>query len=212
MLISIETWIAYTAACILIILAPGPDNILAISRGLSQGRLAALVSSAGASCGLMIHVLAAVFGLVVLMQTSVVAFTVVKIVGAAYLIWVGLNILRSRDMISLFPEKRTTMSSMFVSGFLTNLLNPKPALFVLAFLPQFVSPVQGAVEWQSLVLGIWLVLLAFVTFTLLGIFSSFLSQWLQKSPRTILGLNLGAGAAFIAAGLSVALLERPSAR
>ena len=138
-MISFEMWLTYTMACIFIILSPGPDNILAVSRGLSQGRLAAIVSSMGAGLGLMVHVLAAALGLAVIVKNSAPAFFVVKVVGAAYLIWLGLRVLKSRDLISFSSERPLPLRSVFVSGFLTNVLNPKHALFILAFVPQFVS-------------------------------------------------------------------------
>lgn len=209
-MVSIETWIAYTAACVLIILAPGPDNILAISRGLSQGRLAACISSAGAGLGLMVHVVVAVLGLAVLIQTSAVAFSVFKFAGAGYLIWLGIKVFRSRDLITFSSHSHLSLRAVFITGFLTNVLNPKPALFILAFIPQFVSPVYESVELQTLILGAWLAFLAFSTFAVLGAFSSILARWLENRPHAIVGLNIGAGATFIAAGLSVAFLERTS--
>lgn len=207
-MIPIETWMTYTVACILIILVPGPDNILAVSRGLSQGRLAACISSAGAGLGLMVHVLVAFLGLAALIQTSAVAFSVVKFAGAGYLIWLGIKALCSRELIAFSSQSHLSHRAVFHTGFLTNVLNPKPALFILAFVPQFVSPAHGAVELQTFFLGAWFALLAFVVFTVLGTFSSLFARWLEGHPRAILGLNIGAGITFIAAGLSVLLLGR----
>ena len=209
-MVSIEIWVAYTAACVVIILSPGPDNILAISRGLSQGRLAACISSAGAGLGLMVHVVVAVLGLAVLIQTSAMAFGVVKFIGAGYLLWLGIKVPRSRDLIAFSSHSHLSRRAVFMTGFLTNVLNPKPALFILAFIPQFVSPASGSVELQTLVLGAWLAFLAFGTFAVLGAFSSILARWLEGRPHAIAGLNIGAGATFIAAGLSIAFLERTS--
>ena len=98
-MITTEILLTYTVASVLIILSPGPDNILAVSRGISQGRIAASVSSAGAALGLLVHVAAAVFGLAILIQTSAAAFGVIKLIGAGYLIWLGIKALRSRDLI-----------------------------------------------------------------------------------------------------------------
>lgn len=175
-MVTIETLFTYTVACVLIILAPGPDNILAISRGLTQGRLAACISSAGVGIGLMVHVFAAVLGLAVLIQTSAIAFSVVKLVGAAYLIWLGIKAFCSRDIITFSSTNHRPLKSVFFTGFLTNVLNPKPALFILAFVPQFVSPMEGSVEFQTFLLGAWFALLAFIMFAVLGSFSSILVQ------------------------------------
>ncbi len=207
-MISIETWLTYTMACVLIILAPGPDNILAIGRGLSQGRIAAVVSSTGAGIGLMIHVLAAALGLAVIIKTSATAFLTVKIAGAAYLIWLGLKALKSRDLITFSKSKFLPLRSVFISGFLTNVLNPKPAFFILAFVPQFVSTDYGHETMQTIILGSWFAFLAFIIFSILGIFSSGLSEWLQKYPKATAGLNIGAGLTFVTAGLSIAFLEQ----
>jgi len=205
---SVDIFLAYTIACILIILVPGPDNILSVGRGLSQGRSAACVSSAGASLGLLVHVIAAVLGLAILIQTSALAFTLIKLAGAGYLIWLGIKVLLSRDLITFTPSTHLPLKSVFITGFLTNVLNPKPAIFIMAFVPQFVSPDQGYVVFQTLVLGVWFALLAFLIFSVLGSFASTLARWLENSPRTLVGMNVGAGATFIAAGLSVAMLER----
>ncbi len=206
-MISIETWLTYTLSCILIILAPGPDNILVISRGLSQGRYAAFVSCIGAGFGLMLHILGAVLGLATLLQTTALAFTIIKSVGAGYLIWLGIKVLRSRDLISLSPQAHAPNKTIFMTGFLTTALNPKPAIFMVAFVPQFVSS-EGSVELQILLLGLWFAVLAFLVFSILGISASFLAKWLKNSPNAVVGLNAGAGVTFIAAGLSVALLKR----
>lgn len=206
-MIPIEIWLTYTAACVLIILVPGPDNILAVSRGLSQGRAAACISSIGAGLGLMVHVFVAILGLAALIQASAVAFSMVKLVGAGYLIWLGIKAMRSRSLITFSSHSHLPYRAIFMTGFLTNVLNPKPALFILAFVPQFVSPMHGSVELQTLFLGTWFAVLAFSIFTVLGVFSSMFARWLESRPNTILGLNIGAGTTFIAAGLSVAFLD-----
>lgn len=204
----IETWLAYTAACILLVLSPGPDNLLAIGRGLSQGRLAACISGLSSGTGVLFHVAAATFGLTLLMQTSAVAFLVIKLVGAGYLLWLGLKVLRSRSLISFAPAARQPLGTIFATGFLSAALNPKPGLFVLAFIPQFVSPERGSVTTQMLVYGVWLALLGAVVFALLGIFAARLSSWLHVRPRVVAGLNIGAGLTFVASGLSVAVLKQ----
>ncbi len=204
----IELWATYTVACILIILSPGPDNILAIGRGLSQGPAAAITSSVGASLGLLVHVAAATFGLAVIIQTSATVFFIVKVVGAAYLIWLGINAIRARDLITFAPSERKTIKTVFLTGFLTNVLNPKPVIFILAFVPQFIAPEYGSITTQSLLLGSWFAALAFMIFAILGCFASTLAHLLSDSPRAIFGLNIGAGTALIAAGLSIAILDR----
>ncbi|MFA7095353.1 MAG: LysE family translocator [Gammaproteobacteria bacterium] len=204
----LDIWLAYTTACVLLVLAPGPDNLLAIGRGLSQGRIAAVVSGAASGAGIVFHVLAATFGLTLLIQTSALAFVAVKVVGAGYLLWLGFKVLRSRGLIAIDPVAPVPHRSIFLTGFLSAALNPKPGLFVLAFLPQFVSPARGSVMAQMLGYGLWFALITAVGFSLMGIFAARLSAWLQRRPRVVGAMNMGAGVSFIAAGLSVAALKQ----
>jgi len=204
----IEVWITYTFACLLLVISPGPDNILAIGRGLSQDKLAACFSGAASGVGILFHILTATFGLTLLIQTSELAFIIVKLIGAGYLIWLGIKVLRSRSLINLTPAEKQPLTSIFTTGFLSAALNPKPGLFVLAFIPQFVNPELGSVTTQMIVYGVWFALLTAVGFALMGIFASRLSGWLKKKPQVINGLNLGAGLTFIASGLAVAALKQ----
>jgi threonine/homoserine/homoserine lactone efflux protein len=198
----------YLAAVLVVVIAPGPDNILAISRGLSQGRIAAGLSSLGAGLGIMVHTLAAALGLAVVLQASPVAFWVVKAVGAAYLLWLGCRAIASRSLISFAPADRQPLARVFLTGLLSNVLNPKPGLFVVAFIPQFVSVGRGDVPAQMLVLGAIFAVVTALVFTTLGSFAAQLSTWLQQRPRAVAGLNIGAGLTFISAGLSILALQR----
>ena len=150
----------------------------------------------------------ATFGLTLLIQTSAIAFMVVKFIGAAYLIWLGIKVLRSRSLINLTPASKQPIKTIFSTGFLSAALNPKPGLFVLAFIPQFVNPELGSVTAQMIVYGVWFALLTSVGFSLMGIFSSKLTAYLQDKPKVINGLNVGAGLTFITSGLAVAALKQ----
>ncbi|WP_410951349.1 LysE family translocator [Pseudomonas sp. S1(2024)] len=203
-----KIWLAYTTACLLLVISPGPDNLLAIGRGLSQGRMAALVSGLSSGMGIVFHVTAASLGLTLLIQTSELAFWVVKLVGGAYLLWLGIKVLRSRSLITFAPAARQPLRSIFLTGFLSAALNPKPGLFVLAFIPQFISPSLGSVTVQMLVYGLWFALLTATGFALMGVFATRLSGCIRQRPRLANGLNLGAGLTFIASGLSIAALSQ----
>ena len=204
----IEVWITYTLACLLLVISPGPDNILAIGRGLSQGKLAACFSGAASGMGILFHILTATFGLTLLIQTSELAFIIVKLVGAGYLIWLGIKVLRSRSLINLTPTEKQPLTSILTTGFLSAALNPKPGMFVLAFIPQFVNPELGSVTIQMIVYGMWFALLTAVGFALMGIFASHLAGWLHKKPKVISALNISAGLTFITSGLAVAALKQ----
>ncbi len=203
-----DVLLAYIAACLVVVMAPGPDNILAISRGLSQGKAAAALSSVGAGLGIMFHTAAAALGLSLVIQASPVAFWAVKAVGGLYLLWLGYKALSSRNLVSFEPGARQSLRKVFLTGLLSNVLNPKPGLFVLAFLPQFVSAARGPVALQMLVYGAIFAVLTALIFTVLGCFAFRLSSWLRRHPRVGTGLNVGAGLTFIAAGLSVLALRQ----
>jgi threonine/homoserine/homoserine lactone efflux protein len=202
----LETLAAYLVAVILVVFAPGPDNILAISRGLSQGRMAATLSSVGAGLGIMVHTVAAALGLTLVIQASPLAFWVVKGVGAAYLLWLGYRALASRNLISFTPAAKQPLGKVFAIGLFSNVLNPKPGLFALAFIPQFVDATRGPVHVQMLVLGAIFAVLTAVIFSVLGSCAAGLSQWLERRPRATTWLNYGAGATFIASGISILAL------
>ncbi|CAN0564860.1 unnamed protein product [Ectocarpus sp. 12 AP-2014] len=204
----LDVFVTYTLACLLLVIAPGPDNLLAIGRGLSQGRIAATVSGLSSGTGILFHVLAATFGLTLLIQTSELAFYIVKFVGAGYLIWLGIKVLRSRSLFSLEPVKKQSLKTIFSTGFLSAALNPKPGMFVLAFVPQFVSPHHGSVTVQMIGYGVWFAFLTAVSFSLMGIFSSQLAQWLKNKPKLVSGLNIGAGITFVSSGLAVAFMKQ----
>jgi threonine/homoserine/homoserine lactone efflux protein len=125
---------AYSVACLLLVLPPGPDNLRAIGRGLSQGKHTAMVSCVASGAGILFHMAAATFGLTLRMQTSALAFWAVKLTGAAYLLWLEIKVLRSRNLISFAPAAQQSLSTIFATGFLSAALNPKPGLFVLAFI------------------------------------------------------------------------------
>jgi threonine/homoserine/homoserine lactone efflux protein len=202
-----DVLLAYLVACLVVVISPGPDNLLAIGRGLSQGRLAAALSSLGAGLGIMVHTLAATFGLSLLILGSPGMFWVVKVVGALYLLWLGYKALASGGLVSFEPAARLPLRRVLLSGVLSNVLNPKPGLFVLAFLPQFVDAGRGPVAVQMLVYGAIFAGLTSVIFTVMGGSAARLAGWLQARPRVVRGVNVGAGLTFVAAGLSVLALK-----
>jgi threonine/homoserine/homoserine lactone efflux protein len=201
---------AYLAAVLLVVVSPGPDNILAVSRGLSQGPWAGTLSSVGAGLGILFHTVAAALGLALVLQTSPVAFWVVKGVGAAYLVWLGYKAITARNLISFVPAERQSLTRVFATGLLSNVLNPKPGLFVVAFIPQFTNPARGSVPVQMLVYGAIFAVLTAIIFAVLASFAAQLSAWLSKRPRVVAAVNIGAGLTFITAGLSILALGRRS--
>ena len=157
----------FTSAALAI--APGPDILYVLAKGISQGRRSALIAAAGFCSGLSIHTAASACGLSALLVASATAFTTAKLLGAAYLIYLGARAIFSRGLISL-PENQVSLSDrkIFAQAFLMNVLNPKVALFFLAFLPQFVRPERGAVPQQLILLGIGFGIISFAIFSLVG--------------------------------------------
>ncbi|MEI9431808.1 LysE family translocator [Mesorhizobium sp. Cs1299R1N3] len=202
----IDIWLAYTTASVVIVIAPGPDVVLSISRGLTQGRAAATLSALGAASGILLHSMAAAFGLAIIMQTSDIGFVALKLVGATYLIGMGVRALLHRNLLTFTPTARRSLREVYLAGLLSNVLNPKIGLFVLAFVPQFASAERGPIDIQILVYGAWLAIIAAAGIALIGSVAAGSNTWLRQRPRAIAGINIGAGLTFIAAGLSAVTL------
>jgi threonine/homoserine/homoserine lactone efflux protein len=182
--------------------------MLSIGRGLSQGKLAAFVSGTSSGIGILLHVFGATLGLTLLLQSSTFAFYIVKFIGAAYLIWLGVKVLRFGNLFCLEKATKQPLKNIFVAGFLSAALNPKPGLFVLSFVPQFVNPELGSVTTQMLVYGAWFAFITVIGFTSMGLFASHISSWMINSPKVVKTMNTSAGLTFICSGLTVAALKQ----
>jgi threonine/homoserine/homoserine lactone efflux protein len=200
----------FLTASLIVIVAPGPDNILVLTRGVTLGRRAALVSATGTSVGLVSHSLFAAAGLSALLAQSAVAVSVVKYAGAAYLIYLGLKTFLSKKSLALCGETGLTkgLGSVFLQGVASNVLNLKVALFFLAFLPQFVGPDAGSAVLQMLALGVVFALLGLLSLTLVAYFSGTLGERLGGSPRFASALRWFSGSVLVGLGLRLALPER----
>ncbi|MEW6185011.1 MAG: LysE family translocator [Thermodesulfobacteriota bacterium] len=195
----------FTAASLILIFTPGPDIVYVMTRGMAQGRRAALAAAAGFALGNFVHTFFVVVGLSALLMASPLAFQIVKWAGAAYLIYLGIKMIRSASS----PSDSKTGPSMtgwavFRQSIIANVLNPKVALFFLAFFPQFINRSQGHPQIQMVLLGTLFVLLTLICFGMVGFFSGSLGQWLQKNKRLETRLIKIAGGIFILLGLSLA--------
>jgi threonine/homoserine/homoserine lactone efflux protein len=150
----LATLLLFALSAVALILVPGPNLIFIVTRGASQGRRVGLASALGIETGTLIHIAAAAVGLSALLASSAAAFEVIRYAGAAYLLYLGLRTLRSREeIVSASSASQPALGRVYAEGVVVNVLNPKVALFFLAFLPQFVDPSQGAAGGQVLVLG-----------------------------------------------------------
>ena len=196
----------FMAATLAILLVPGPAVLYIIARGIDQGRLAGLASAAGIATGSLFHVVAAALGLSALLASSALAFSVVKYLGAAYLISIGIRTLLTRpDPATLIITRPRTRRELFAQGVIVQMLNPKIALFFLAFLPQFVDPARGSVTSQTLVLGGILMLTGLCTDSLYALISGSAGDWLKRQPAFATAQRYVAGIVFIGLGVTTAV-------
>jgi threonine/homoserine/homoserine lactone efflux protein len=179
----------FAAAALALAVVPGPAVLYIVARSVDQGRFAGLVSALGIGVGSLVHVTAATIGLSSLLASSATAFTVVKYAGAAYLILLGIHRLLTREEVAEVAARPPRgLGMIFRDGVIVNVLNPKTALFFLAFLPQFVDPDQGAASPQILVLGLIFTVIALSSDSLWALAAGTLGAWLRRS-RWYLGVK-----------------------
>jgi RhtB (resistance to homoserine/threonine) family protein len=199
---------------LLLNMAPGPDSVLIMTRSATQGWRAGSAAALGIAAGTCVHVLAAALGLSALLTTSAWAFTLIKYLGAAYLIYLGLTLLMRRTAqlqaataAASGDSKPTPLSrrKIFTQGFLSNALNPKVALFFLAFVPQFIAPDAPNKALAFVVLGLIFNINSLLWCHALALFTALASRRLRLSARVTDRLNRGIGALFLAFGIKLAL-------
>jgi threonine/homoserine/homoserine lactone efflux protein len=200
----------FVAASLAVIVAPGPDNVYVLTRGVAQGREVALASAWGMCSGLLFHTILAALGLSAILAQSALAFSVVKYAGAAYLIYLGLRALLSKEEFVPSAEAVpvANLRSFFLRGLTMNLLNPKVTVFFLAFLPQFASPASDGAALRLLALGLVFALLSVIVFSALALFSGVLGDRLNKNPRLANVLQWLTGCVLIGLGVRLALSGR----
>jgi len=196
----------FLAAATLLIVIPGPSVFYIVSRSLDQGRLAGIISTLGVSAGGLVHVAAAAAGLSALLASSAVAFNTVKYLGAAYLIYLGVRRLMARaEPMAPATGGRQPLVRTFYEGMVVNMLNPKTALFFLAFLPQFVNPSAGPVSLQVMVLGVLFVAVAIVSDSVYALLAGGIGDLVKRRASGFSRLRLFSGGVYIALGLVTAV-------
>jgi threonine/homoserine/homoserine lactone efflux protein len=201
-----QTLLTFAAACVLFAVIPGPAVIYIVTRSVDQGRMAGIASVFGIASGTMVHVPAAALGLSAILVSSATAFTVVKYLGAAYLIYLGIRKILDRDEVfGAIDAPRQSLARIYRQGALVGVLNPKTALFFLAFLPQFVDPDRGSVWSQVLVLGLLFVVLGLVSDSLYALAAGTVGALLRRRREA---LRIGSGAVYVGLGAAAALVKR----
>ena len=190
----------------LLLITPGPAIFYIVARSIDQGRIAGIVSALGVAFGTLFHIGAAALGLSALLASSALAFTIVKYLGAAYLIYLGVRKLLDRDEPVRPPVlERVALKRIFVQGAVVNVLNPKTALFFLAFLPQFVDVARGSVALQIIVLGAMFVALGIISDGLWALLAGGAGNWLRSKLRFVRAQRYFAGSVYIGLGVATAL-------
>lgn len=192
-----------------LIIAPGPDMLYVITRGMAHGRKAGILSAIGVVCGILVHTTAAAFGLTLILQTSAFAFLFVKFMGATYLLYIGIKAWREKNTFHLqTPVSRAKSSALFWQGVLSNVLNPKIAIFFLAFLPQFVDKGSSQVTLQMVILGSTFACFGLCFLLIVGYFSGSMGSWLVQRPKYAQFFQRLAGGILIGLGIRLALTEK----
>lgn len=192
-----------------LILSPGPDMIYVITRGMAHGRRAGVLSAIGVVCGILVHTTAAAFGLTLIFQTSALAFLFVKFVGAVYLLYLGIKSWRDKSTFYLQTTVSVAKSStLFWQGVLSNVLNPKIAIFFLAFLPQFVDQGSAYITLQMVILGLTFAGFGLCFLLAVGYSSGSIGKWLAYRPQYTQFFQRLAGGILIGLGIRLAFTEK----
>ncbi len=196
-----DQFLGFLLAAILVTASPGPDNLMVLGTGMSKGRASGIAFGLGCALGCLSHTALAVIGVSALIAASPPAFTVLKIGGGLYLLWLGYGALRSGGRVDVAVQAERSLGALFMKGVIANAVNPKVVLFFLSFLPQFVAPARGDATWQMALLGVVFSAQAALLFGLLGYFAGSVGHWINRHPRAGLWLDRLAGMIFVALGL-----------
>lgn len=204
-----ESLTLFFITSIALILAPGPDIIYVLSRGIADGKWAGVMSAMGVGAGILVHTMAAALGLAVLLQASTYAFWAIKVAGGIYLIYLGYQIVKNRQAFEIDrTQKSMDINKCFFQGLLSNVLNPKVALFFVAFLPQFVHKNSSNQGLYMAALGLIFALMTVLIFMVFGIFSGSIGSWLKERKGVSGTIRLGSGTIIMLLGLRLILPQK----
>ncbi|MEV4172052.1 LysE family translocator [Nonomuraea sp. NPDC049709] len=196
----------FTVTTVIAMVTPGPDMLFVLGCGMRGGPRAGLLATAGVATSEVVHVAVAAAGLAALFEAAPIAFTVVRIVGAAYLIYLGVQAIRHRnDQPEIEMGGGMSGRRAYLSGLMTNLLNPKMVTFTIAFLPQFINPALGQVWVQFAVLGAILIALEFVVDGTVGVLAGRIGKWLRHRRAVRRRIDVATGSIFVGLGVKLAV-------
>ena len=206
----LPTLLVFLAATLALNLTPGPDMLYVMARGVGQGRAAGLVSALGIGAGTLVHTCAVALGVATLLVSLPAAYEVIRYAGAFYLLYLGIRTLLARDAPQLRDEQvAQSMRRIFLQGVVTNVLNPKVALFFIAFLPQFADPARGPLGTQLLLLGMLFNISGTTVNATVGLLSGFFGGKLRERPALWRAQRWFTGGVFIALAARLAIPDRP---
>jgi threonine/homoserine/homoserine lactone efflux protein len=208
-MLSTEVFTAFFLASVLLAIAPGPDNVFVLTQSALHGKISGLVVMFGLCTGLLVHTGAVAFGVAVIFQASVIAFTLLKGIGAAYLLYLAWQIFHaSSERIRLQDNQQKSLGSLYRRGIIMNVTNPKVSIFFLAFLPQFADPQRGSISLQMVVLGSIFIVATILVFGTIALIGGTLGDWLNRSTRAQRVMNRIAGTVFVLLALKLVTAER----
>jgi len=208
-MLEIQTIAMFVTASTLLALAPGPDVLFVLTQSMTKGSRAGIVIALGLCSGLIFHTTAVALGVAVIFQTSAIAFSILKFVGASYLLYLAFMAFKDASKSKLESDKSPiSFSALYKRGIFMNITNPKVSIFFLAFLPQFTNPSLGNVTGQIFSLGALFMLSAFVVFTLVSLLAGRLGAWFSQTKNGEKILNRIAGTVFAGLAIKLALSSR----
>ncbi len=208
-MLDFETILLFITASTLLALAPGPDNIFVLTQSMIKGARPGIFVTLGLCSGLVFHTTAVALGVAAIFQTSIVAFNILKFIGAAYLLYLAYMSFMSNSKSKVKASKEElSLSRLYKRGIIMNITNPKVSIFFLAFLPQFTNPATGSVTLQIFSLGAIFMLCALVVFSFIALVAGKLGNWFNRSENAENILNKIAGTVFAGLAIKLATSDR----
>jgi threonine/homoserine/homoserine lactone efflux protein len=205
-MITIETALTFSAASLLIGLAPGPDNLFVLTQSALHGCRAGLMVTCGLCTGLLVHTVAVAAGVAAVLKASIIAFSVLKIAGAGYLLYLAWKSFTSvqKELAAEKDRREIGMAGLYRRGIIMNITNPKVSIFFLAFLPQFIDPAGGSTVLQTFSLGALFIVTTVIVFGGVALLAGSLGQMLKSSPKIRIVMNRIAGLVFLGLAVKIA--------
>ena len=199
-----QTLIMFTTASVLLGLSPGPDNIFVLTQSIMHGRVAGIIITLGLCTGLIVHTTLVAFGVAVIFQTSVIAFSILKYLGALYLLYLAWQAFRA-PADSITVNKKNTLSrwQLYRRGIIMNITNPKVSIFFMAFLPQFADPEKGSLSIQLVFLGLIFIVSTILVFSSVSQLAGLIGKWISRSEKGQSCLHKVAGLVFVSLAIKL---------